>query len=126
MRPRGLAERPWLVVDSAWVPAFAGMSGVLGGLRPLEPALVDVVGGRRPAALGGLALEVEALPGLLQRLRVAGLELGVELVPRRRPDRVLVLELRLAVQRADHRLEHVELAMLDDIDEAERLALLEA
>src|SRR5579859_7977155 len=95
-------------------------------LRGLQAALADVARGRGAAAFRRGAAEVVALPGFLQRRRIALGELAVELAARARPGLVLGLQLRLGVERADHRGDRVEPAVLDGIDEAEGLVLLEA
>ena len=104
-------------------PARQTRSGAEAGR--LHAALVDVILPGRRHLLGELALEVVALPGFLDGVRLLAKDLVVELAAVLFPDGVLVLQLGIGVHRADHRLDLLHRLVLDEGDEAEGLALLE-
>src|SRR5579871_813715 len=87
----------------------------------LHATAVGVALGGFAGVLGELAAEVVALPGGLHRLRVAAEEGLVEVVALLAPGLILAEQLSVGLQALLHQLELVELAVLRQRDEAERL-----
>src|SRR5579872_7251156 len=95
-------------------------------LHRLHAAAVGVGLGRRAAVVGQLAAEIVALPGRLHRLGLAAVQRLVEVVALLAPGLVLAEQRLVRLQALLHQLERLQLAVLRQGDEAERLALGEA